>query len=64
MTTSYKCMISSISLLLIIFIISTFSFAVENNSTANQDLYNDLSDIKKAMFTISEEYLVNKQSQI
>ena len=64
MTTSYKCMISSISLLLIIFIISTFSFALENNNTANQDLYNDLSDIKKAMFTISEEYLVNKQSQI
>lgn len=64
MTTSYKCMISSISILLIIYIISTFSFAVEKNNTTNQELYNDVSDIKKAILTILEEYPINNQSQI
>ena len=64
MTTSYKCMISSLSLLLIIFIILTFSFVLEKDNIANQGLYKDSTDLEKTMSKIVEEYVINKQSQI
>ena len=65
MTTSYKCMISSLALLLIIFITLTFSFVLENDyKIVNQDLYKDITYNEKVISKILEEIEKNNQSQI